>query len=82
MKLYEHAIRHPNCAEIIANEFYPYKREPATNEISTRALEDIICDTFFPEIDFTSWKLISNEEFPVSDTIDFGYSYQIFDRIR
>ncbi len=38
-------------------------------------------DVFFPEIDFSKWKLISIEDFPPDATNDFSYSNQIFDRI-
>jgi dihydrofolate reductase len=39
-------------------------------------------DVFFPEIDFTQWKLISSEDFPSDKHNDFSYSNQIYDRIR
>jgi dihydrofolate reductase len=38
-------------------------------------------DVFFPEIDFSKWKLISTEDFPPDETNNFSYSNQIFDRI-
>jgi len=39
-------------------------------------------DVFFPEIDFTQWKLISKEVFQPGEVNDFAYSNETYDRIR
>jgi dihydrofolate reductase len=38
-------------------------------------------DVFFPEIDFTKWKLLSREVFPADAVNDFSYSNETYDRI-
>jgi dihydrofolate reductase len=38
-------------------------------------------DVFFPEIDFTKWKLISREDFPADENNDFSYSNETYSRI-
>lgn len=38
-------------------------------------------DVFFPEIDFTQWKLTSTETFPPDGQNEFSYSNEIYDRI-
>jgi dihydrofolate reductase len=38
-------------------------------------------DVFFPEIDFTRWKLISKEDFPPDEVNDFAYSNETYDRV-
>jgi dihydrofolate reductase len=38
-------------------------------------------DVFFPEIDHRVWKIISTEEFGVSETNSIPYSYVIYERI-
>ena len=37
-------------------------------------------DVFFPEIDFSKWKLISSEDFRPDEHNDFSYSNQIFEK--
>ena len=37
-------------------------------------------DVFFPEIDFSQWKLISNEDFQPDGVNDFAYSNETYDR--
>lgn len=39
-------------------------------------------DVFFPEIDFSEWKMISSEDFPPSGSNDFSYSNVIYERIK
>lgn len=41
---------------------------------------DIEGDTFFPEIDFKEWTEISREDFPVSDTCPYAFSYVNYER--
>ncbi|MDP1622115.1 MAG: dihydrofolate reductase [Bacteroidales bacterium] len=38
-------------------------------------------DAFFPEIDFSQWKLISKEDFSANEVNDFAYSNETYDRI-
>jgi len=38
-------------------------------------------DVFFPEIDFSQWKLISKEEFLPDEINDFTYTNETYDRI-
>ena len=38
-------------------------------------------DVFFPEIDFSEWLMVSNEDVPSSGNNDFSYSNTIYDRI-
>lgn len=51
-KLYNYAINHSCCEEIIVNEFYP----SATS--NSNYIETIIADTFFPEIDLDKYEII------------------------
>ncbi len=39
-------------------------------------------DVFFPEIDFSKWKLISKEDFQAGENNDFDYSNETYDRIN
>ena len=38
-------------------------------------------DVFFPEIDFSKWKVMSKEEFPVSTERKIGFSLEMLERI-
>ena len=38
-------------------------------------------DVFFPEIDFSQWRLSSSEVFPPDETRDFSYANEIYERI-
>lgn len=38
-------------------------------------------DTFFPEIDFSQWKLVQQEDVDNDPDTDFRYSYQIFSKL-
>ncbi|HNY02737.1 MAG TPA: dihydrofolate reductase [Bacteroidales bacterium] len=38
-------------------------------------------DVFFPEIDFTRWRLVESEDFPPCGENDFSYTNEIWDRI-
>jgi dihydrofolate reductase len=38
-------------------------------------------DVFFPEIDYSQWKLMSKQDFPPDEANGFSYSYEIYDRI-
>ena len=39
-------------------------------------------DVFFPEIDFSQWKLISKEDFQPDEVNDFSYSNETYDRVN
>jgi dihydrofolate reductase len=38
-------------------------------------------DVFFPEIDFSHWKLVSKEDFHPDEVNDFAYSNETYERI-
>ena len=47
----------------------------------TRVHKSFDADTFFPEIDFTQWELISEEPHPEAlETAGFAFTYQVFKR--
>lgn len=48
----------------------------------TRVFKDFDADVFFPEMDFSQWKLVSQEDFPPDEKNDFSFSYLVYDRIR
>jgi dihydrofolate reductase len=37
-------------------------------------------DTFFPEIDYSKWNLISKEDYPADEKCPYNYSYLIMER--
>jgi len=39
-------------------------------------------DVFFPEIDFSEWRIISDEDFLPAGSNDFSCSYAIYERIK
>jgi dihydrofolate reductase len=47
----------------------------------TRVNKSFEADVFFPEIDFSEWKMISSEDFPPAGNNDFSYSNVIYERI-
>ena|ERR1039457_2529822 len=47
----------------------------------TKVHKDFDGDVFFPEINFSEWKLISEENFSPDEKNDFSYSFLIYDRI-
>lgn len=48
----------------------------------TKVYHDFEADTFFPEIDFSQWKLIEQEDFKAGEKCEFPFSYLIYERIR
>lgn len=46
----------------------------------TRVYKAFDADTWFPEINYTEWELLSGEEFPKGPENDFEYAYQVFKR--
>jgi dihydrofolate reductase len=42
--------------------------------------KDFQADTFFPEIDFSQWKLVSREDCEAGSIHDFSYSYLIYEK--
>ena len=49
----------------------------------TRVHKDFNADTFFPEINFEDWELISEEKHPeAKETAGFEFTYQIWERIK
>jgi dihydrofolate reductase len=47
----------------------------------TLVQKEFDADVFFPEIDFSQWKLISKEEFPADELNDFRYTNETYDKI-
>lgn len=74
-QLYRYALQHPLCEELIINEFSSSPGEFDINKIS--------CDTFFPEIDDTEYKLVidktlySNTE--MFENISMSCTNRLFD---
>ncbi|MCK9220084.1 MAG: dihydrofolate reductase [Bacteroidales bacterium] len=61
----------------IYQQFLPY-----TNRLYlTMVHKSFEGDVFFPEIDFSQWKLFSKENFEPSEGVDFSYSFEIYNRI-
>ena len=46
----------------------------------TRVHKSFEGDVFFPEINYTEWKLISKEDFPFDEKLGFAYSYETYER--
>ena len=47
----------------------------------TKVHKNFDADCFFPEIDFSKWKLISSIDYEPDEKNDFSYSYLIYERI-
>lgn len=61
----------------VYRQFLPY----ASRLYLTLVKKSFDADVFFPEIDFSEWKLISKEEFQPDEVNDFYYSNETYDRI-
>jgi len=60
----------------IYRQFLPY----CNKLYITRVYKEFEADTFFPEIDFTGWKLIDREDHDPEGLNDFSYSFLIFEK--
>lgn len=48
----------------------------------TRVHADVAGDTFFPEVDFDRWQLISEEHHPADEKNEFALSFLMYERDR
>ncbi|MBW6459037.1 MAG: dihydrofolate reductase [Bacteroidales bacterium] len=62
----------------VYRQFMPY----ATKLYLTMVHKDFEADTFFPEIDFSQWKLIEREDHENDQTVDFSYSFLVYEKIK
>ncbi|MFO7613769.1 MAG: dihydrofolate reductase [Bacteroidales bacterium] len=62
----------------VYRQFMPH----ATKLYLTLVHRDFEADTFFPEIDFSQWKLIEREDHEDDDTVDFSYSFLVYEKIN
>jgi dihydrofolate reductase len=46
----------------------------------THVCKNTPADIYFPEIDMTIWKIISEEDFPETETNNISYKYVIYER--
>jgi len=60
---------------------YKQFMEHATKLYLTRIHKDFEADIFFPEIDFTLWRLTSSELITDDPQNDFDYSYEVYEKI-
>ncbi len=47
----------------------------------TRVLADVAGDTYFPEVDWTQWRIVSQEEIPASDKDDYATRLERWERL-
>jgi len=62
-------------------EIYKQAIEIADRIYITRVHAVLDGDTFFPAIDETKWKLVSNEDHPTDEKHAYAYSFQVWDKI-
>lgn len=62
----------------VYRQFLPY----ANKLYLTIVHKDFDADTFFPEIDFKQWKLIEKEDHHDDETVDFSYSFLVYEKIN
>ncbi|NTW33800.1 MAG: dihydrofolate reductase [Bacteroidetes bacterium] len=62
----------------VYNQFLPF----ANKLYLTKINKNFDADCFFPEIDYTQWKLISSVDFEPDEKNDFSYSYLIYERVK
>jgi dihydrofolate reductase len=60
----------------VYRQFLPY----ANKLYITLVEKDYEADTFFPVIDFSTWKLIQKEERGPDDKNDFSYSFLVYEK--
>lgn len=60
----------------VYRQFLPF----ANKLYITLVNKDFEADTFFPEVDFTGWKLIEREDRGPTDENDFSYSFLVFEK--
>ena len=72
-----------NCKEafvIGGGEIYKESMKVADRIYLTRVHIEIEGDTYFPEIDKSKWKLISNEDFKKDEKHKYDYSFQLWEK--
>ena len=72
-----------NCKEtfvIGGGEIYKQFIKVADRIYMTRVHTTIEGDTYFPEIDQSKWKLVSNEDFKKDDKHAYDYSFQVWEK--
>jgi dihydrofolate reductase len=72
-----------NCKEtfvIGGGEIYKQFIKVADRIYLTRVHTTIEGDTYFPEIDQSKWKLVSNEDFKKDDKHAYDYSFQVWEK--
>ena len=73
-----------NCKEVFiigGGEIYRQSIEQADRIYMTRVHATIDGDTFFPVIDESKWRLVSNEDFAADEKHLYAYSFQTWERI-
>jgi dihydrofolate reductase len=60
----------------VYKQFLPY----ANKFYLTRVHKDFEADTFFPEIDFSEWKLVECEDHDPEGENDFSYSFMVYEK--
>lgn len=63
-------------------EIYKQSIDRADKIVITRVHATLEGDTYFPVIDETKWKLISNRDFPADDQHAYAYSFQVWERLN
>ena len=61
----------------VYRQFLPH----ANRLLLTRVHKDFEGDVFFPEIDYSQWKLVETEDFPPSGENDFSYTNETWVRL-
>ncbi|HTB53121.1 MAG TPA: dihydrofolate reductase [Ferruginibacter sp.] len=72
-----------NCKEIFViggGEIYKQSMDVANKIYITRVHASFDADTFFPAIDESKWKLISNEDHPIDEKHAYAYSFQVWEK--
>jgi len=60
----------------VYRQFLPY----ANKLYITLVNKDFEADVFFPEVDFSEWRLVSREDRGPDDANDFSYSFLIYEK--
>lgn len=62
-------------------EIYKQSMDIADSIFITRVHAVVEGDAYFPVIDETKWKLVSNEDFPTDEKHAYAYSFQVWEKI-
>jgi dihydrofolate reductase len=72
-----------DCKEIFiigGGEIFKQSMDIANRLYITRVHASVEGDTFYPSIDETKWKLISEDPHPADEKHQFAYTFQVWDR--